>query len=87
MKMNSKVEQLRAELARAEAEAIESGEMEIPFAIKMGNKQNVVFSSTKGLKQRFPVTLYAPGWLFLLDHADEIRAFIEENKDVLSWER
>jgi hypothetical protein len=29
---------------------------------------------------RFPVTLYYEQWLRLLDHADELRAFLEENK-------
>jgi hypothetical protein len=54
------------------------------ITIKIGNKQNVVVGGT-GLKQRFPVTLYAQGWLALLDAADDIRAFIETNKDQLSW--
>lgn len=29
---------------------------------------------------RFPVTLYYEQWLRLLDRADELRAFMEENK-------
>ena len=29
---------------------------------------------------RFPVTLYYEQWTRLLDHADQIRAFMEENK-------
>lgn len=33
---------------------------------------------------RFPVTLYYKQWLKLLDRADEIRAFLESNKDSLS---
>jgi hypothetical protein len=32
---------------------------------------------------RFPVTLYKEQWLKLLDMSDEIRAFIEANKDSL----
>ena len=32
---------------------------------------------------RFPVTLYYEQWTRLLDHADELRAFIEENKSKL----
>jgi hypothetical protein len=32
---------------------------------------------------RFPVTLYQEQWTKLLDMADEIRAFIAENKDKL----
>ena len=54
--------------------------------IKLGNKRNVVVGG-KALKQRFPVTLYAPSWLALLEQADEIKKFIEENHDALSWER
>ena len=54
--------------------------------IKPGNKQNVVVGGA-ALGQRFPVTLYAPSWLVVLDHADEIRQFIEDNRDELSWER
>jgi hypothetical protein len=32
---------------------------------------------------RFPVTLYYEQWSRLLDHADELRAFMEENKSKL----
>ncbi|NWG13888.1 MAG: hypothetical protein HXY20_10175 [Acidobacteria bacterium] len=32
---------------------------------------------------RFPVTLYYEQWTRLLDHADELRAFMEENKSKL----
>lgn len=53
--------------------------------IKLGNKQNVVVGAGGGLGQRFPVTLYAPSWLILLDHKEEILAFIEEHRDELSW--
>jgi hypothetical protein len=74
-----RIAQLERELAEAKGESKQ-------FYIKMGNKQNVVFGG-KGLGQRFPVTLYAPSWMFLLDHAEEIREFIEENRDSLSWDR
>jgi len=73
-------------IAELEA-ALENKKEEIPYVIKFGNKRNVVFSSRDGLKQRHPVTLYAPGWLFLCDHAEEIRQFVLENRDQLSWER
>jgi len=33
---------------------------------------------------RFPVTLYGEQWTRLLSHADEIKAFIETNKALLS---
>ena len=29
---------------------------------------------------RFPVTLYYEQWMKILDHVDELRAFLEENK-------
>jgi hypothetical protein len=31
--------------------------------------------------------LYAPSWLVVLDHAEEIRAFIEAHRDELDWGR
>ena len=48
-------------------------------SIKVSEKGGV---SVYGLG-RFPVTLYQEQWTKLLDMADEIRAFIEENKDKL----
>ena len=33
---------------------------------------------------RFPVTLYGTQWERLLDHADEIRAFLKANASLLS---
>ena len=33
---------------------------------------------------KFPVTLYSQAWERLLDHADEIKSFIEANRAVLS---
>lgn len=73
-----------AELERQLAEA--RGEVKQQLNIKFGNKRNVVVGGP-ALKQRFPVTLYAPSWLVLLDHAEEIRQFIEDNRDQLSWDR
>ena len=32
---------------------------------------------------RFPVTLYYEQWMKVLDHVDELRAFLEENKSNL----
>jgi hypothetical protein len=34
---------------------------------------------------RFPVTLYYEQWVRLLDHADGLRAFMEENKGKLKF--
>lgn len=68
--------ELEAELARIRQEK--------PLHIKIGNKQNVVVGGP-GLRQRFPVTLYAPGWVALLEAAEDIKAFIEANREQLSW--
>lgn len=77
----NEVEELRAEIARLKGQQEEDR-----LTIKIGNKQNVVVGG-KALGQRFPVTLYATSWLKVLDQADEIRQFIEDNKDSLTWER
>ena len=71
---SARIAELEAELARYKSK----------LTIKMGNKQNVVVGGS-ALGQRFPMTLYAASWLTLLDHADDIRAFIEDHKDELSW--
>jgi len=34
---------------------------------------------------RFPISMYASTWLKVLNMADEIRTYIEENKSSLSW--
>jgi hypothetical protein len=34
---------------------------------------------------RFPITLYPEQWTRLLDMADDIRTFIEENRERLKW--
>ena len=46
---------------------------------KVGEKRGV---SVYGLG-RFPVTLYYEQWVRLLDSADRLRAFVEENKSKL----
>jgi hypothetical protein len=74
----NEVEQLRAEIARLKEQ--QSDKLTIDF----GNKGNIKVGG-KALGQRFPVTLYANSWLKILDQADEIRQFIEDNKDRLEW--
>jgi hypothetical protein len=74
----NEVEQLRAEIARLKEQ--QSDKLTIDF----GNKGNIKVGG-KALGQRFPVTLYANSWLKILDQADEIRQFIEDNKDNLEW--
>jgi hypothetical protein len=85
MTEQQKIAELEAKLASLQSQQRES-EKKPSMYIKLGNKRNVVVGG-KGLKQRFPVTLYAPSWLALLEQADEIKKFIEENHDALSWER
>jgi len=52
--------------------------------VAFGNKNNLKVGGPN-LMQRFPVTLYAPSWLVLLNHAEEIREFIENNAEALDW--
>ena len=85
MTEQQKIAELEAKLAAMQNQQREPVEKPAMY-IKFGNKQNVVVGG-KALKQRFPVSLYAPSWLALLDRADEIRQFIEDNRDQLSWER
>jgi hypothetical protein len=87
----SEVEELREEIARLkelreELISLKEQQQEDRLTIGFGNKGNVKVGG-KALGQRFPVTLYAPSWLKVLDQADEIRQFIEDNKDNLTWER
>ncbi len=75
--MSNDADELRAELERLKAEnqALKArGERRV--SIKVSEKGGV---SVYGLG-RFPVTLYQEQWLKLLDMADEIRAFIQENE-------
>mgnify|MGYP001405039850 FL=1 len=85
MTEQQKIAELEAKLASLQSQQREPVEKPAMY-IKFGNKRNVVVGG-KALKQRFPVTLYAPSWLALLEHADEIKDFIEANRDSLSWER
>jgi hypothetical protein len=73
---------LLARIARLEAEneRLKSSARK-GISIKVSQKGAV---SVYGLG-RFPVTLYPEQWTRLLGLADEIRAFIEENKAQLKW--
>ena len=71
-------DELVAELQRKQA----GGDLNPVFGV--GEKGGVKIS---GLGQRFPTTLYPQSWLAILDHADELRKFIEDNRKRLSWER
>ena len=63
---------------QAENEALKT-QREKGLTLKVSQKGAV---SVYGLG-RFPVTLYMEQWIKVLDMADDIRKFIEENKDKL----
>jgi hypothetical protein len=68
-------EELKARLAQLEAERQRTGSM----SFKVSDKGGV---SVYGLG-RFPVTLYYEQWMKLLDRAQDLRAYLEENKSAL----
>ncbi|MBV9087300.1 MAG: hypothetical protein JOY79_07440 [Acidobacteriaceae bacterium] len=68
-------EELKAKLAELERDNRKSGNLQF----KVGEKGGV---SVYGLG-RFPVTLYYEQWIRLLDAANDLRAFLEENKSRL----
>jgi len=74
-------EDLQAELdrLRAENETLKQGRRGGVVSFKVSEKGAV---SVYGLG-RFPVTLYQEQWLKLLGMAEDIKAFIEENKSKL----
>lgn len=70
-------EELLARIAELEAQA--AGRKPAALSFKVSEKGGV---SVYGLG-RFPVTLYYEQWTMLLEHADELKAFLEENKGKL----
>ena len=68
-------EELKAQLAALEAKQQRTGSI----SYKVSDKGGV---SVYGLG-RFPVTLYYEQWLKLLDRAQDLRDFLEENKSKL----
>ena len=52
-----------------------------PLRLKVSPKGGV---SIYGMG-RFPITLYSDQWIRILDFGDEIRAFIDANRDQLTW--
>jgi len=84
------VEQLQAKLAALEIAAAKASE-ERDQALKIIEEQNK--SNKKGQMKvgekgglsfnhggRFPVTLYADQWTYVLDNADRLRDFMKKNK-------
>lgn len=67
-------EELLARIAELERQA--GGRKRGALEFRVGEKGGV---SVYGLG-RFPVTLYYEQWIRLLDTADNLRAFLEENK-------
>jgi hypothetical protein len=68
-------EELRARLDELEAKQQRTGSI----SFKVSDKGGV---SVYGLG-RFPVTLYYEQWIKLLDRAQDLRDFLEENKSKL----
>jgi hypothetical protein len=68
-------EELKAQLEALKAKEARSGTM----SFKVSDKGGV---SVYGLG-RFPVTLYFEQWMKLLDRAQDLREFLEENKGKL----
>ena len=71
-------EELKAKLAQLEKE-VEVKKRSGDLIFKVGEKGGV---SVYGLG-RFPVTLYYEQWVRLLNSADALRSFLEENKTKL----
>jgi hypothetical protein len=70
-------EELKARIAELEKQL--HGRRTGNLEFKIGEKGGV---SVYGLG-RFPVTLYYEQWIRLLDTAEDLRAFLEENKSKL----
>ena len=70
-------EELKAKVAELEKQA--QGRKRGTIDFKVSEKGGV---SVYGLG-RFPVTLYYEQWIRLLDHAEQIKEFLEENKSRL----
>jgi hypothetical protein len=68
-------EELKERVAELERKTARAGNLEF----KVGEKGGV---SVYGLG-RFPVTLYYEQWVRLLDASENLRAFLEKNKDKL----
>jgi hypothetical protein len=70
-------DELKAKVAELEKQV--QGRKRGSIEFKVSEKGGV---SVYGLG-RFPVTLYYEQWIRLLDHADQIRNFLQENKSRL----
>ena len=68
-------EELKERVAELERKTARAGNLEFKVSVKGG-------VSVYGLG-RFPVTLYYEQWVRLLDASENLRAFLEKNKDKL----
>lgn len=76
---------LEAEIARLKAEVRDAkAAAKAEFKLSVSAKGAV---SLYGHGQRFPTTLYADQWEFVLDHAKEIREFLARNQGSLKGKR
>lgn len=73
--LRAEIERLKQENEQLKTQKSRAGQ----FSLKVSEKGAL---SVYGMG-RFPVTLYQEQWLKLLDHADEIRAFIKDNEGKL----
>lgn len=81
---NMTQEQMRAEIERLKAEIAAKRKLEgRAISLRVSEKGAV---SIYGFG-RFPLTVYPKNLQKLLGMADEINAFIEANKELLSWEK
>ena len=71
--------------ALMEAHGVEPAPGTMP--VDFGTKRNVKVGGGGYLMQRFPVTLYGPGWLRFLreENIEALVTFLEENQDQISW--
>jgi len=69
------------ELSVEQASVLLDAVNEKPIGFKVSEKGAV---SVYGLQKKFPVTLYLEQWERLIDHLDELKAFIKANDKMLS---
>ena len=74
------LETMRARIAELEAANADLKVKKETFKIKTAPKGGV----SVYLGGRFPTTLYAQQWEHLLNHADEIRQYIDSNRETLA---
>jgi hypothetical protein len=70
--------------ALQERHDLEDKAMPVP---RFGTKNNMIAGNGAFFGQRFPVTLYAPSWVWLLreENIEALVSFLEDNEDTLSW--